>query len=527
MPEYTPEYRDPYNPSYRPQAVKHPVYYTGEGPRPSVVVNRVDEATSGPVEEAVADLQESMDGACLDTIGCTNGAVVNQHFCECFPGWRGVCCNFKCVEEGNDCYGFDNGNFELTKVPIEEPWTYMSYAKTGESDLPESMHGIFWMDQRGYVKEKCEASDPNFEWKKMLAANEMLISFGETAWNPESECVGGVALIGGEVGHWTFNNEINSSLYDGQVYNGVWQGQQNGRGYVDFCYVKTGQGVHPDPIRGMGIPAPQDVDELIYIPFKLKYGSAADNTSQSDYQDPYGFSNNWWMYKTTWGWSRVSKGWGFWAYNIEAGTGGTDRMGEYALIQVVDGYGNPTDFYDDYVEYAKTSTPEHDPGLAHGDIPRNYPLVNGSYIALMGKYTGAPSPSPPPIPPSAPGLCDNTCNYASDMECDDGGAGTEYSGYCTLGTDCYDCGVRLFIPPSPVAPPPSPSPPDPPASPPAPPSLPTPPSEPLTFIQKLRSADPLRTLIDKITPDPSPSPPPSPSAPTPLAPPWHHPDPVA
>ena len=34
--------------------------------------------------------------------------------------------------------------------------------------------------------------------------------------------------------------------------------------------------------------------------------------------------------------------------------------------------------------------------------------------------------------------CVNTCNYANDGQCDDGGLGSQYS-YCNLGTDCNDC----------------------------------------------------------------------------------------
>ena len=37
--------------------------------------------------------------------------------------------------------------------------------------------------------------------------------------------------------------------------------------------------------------------------------------------------------------------------------------------------------------------------------------------------------------------CSNTCSYAHDGECDDGGSGSEYS-ICALGTDCSDCGSR-------------------------------------------------------------------------------------
>ena len=47
--------------------------------------------------------------------------------------------------------------------------------------------------------------------------------------------------------------------------------------------------------------------------------------------------------------------------------------------------------------------------------------------------------------------CGESCYYSSDMDCDDGGEGSEYN-FCTLGSDCIDCGQRGDI--SPSAPPP-------------------------------------------------------------------------
>jgi hypothetical protein len=38
-------------------------------------------------------------------------------------------------------------------------------------------------------------------------------------------------------------------------------------------------------------------------------------------------------------------------------------------------------------------------------------------------------------------LCEDSCSYADDGVCDDGGAGSEGSS-CTYGMDCSDCGVR-------------------------------------------------------------------------------------
>lgn len=37
--------------------------------------------------------------------------------------------------------------------------------------------------------------------------------------------------------------------------------------------------------------------------------------------------------------------------------------------------------------------------------------------------------------------CDETCGFAGDGECDDGGPGSPF-GFCPLGTDCTDCGPR-------------------------------------------------------------------------------------
>jgi len=67
----------------------------------------------------------------------------------------------------------------------------------------------------------------------------------------------------------------------------------------------------------------------------------------------------------------------------------------------------------------------------------------------------------PPAPPSTPAPplgCTESCNWASDGMCDDGGSGSTHS-ICEFGTDCADCGVRDTLPPSPPAPPPPPAPP--------------------------------------------------------------------
>ena len=40
-------------------------------------------------------------------------------------------------------------------------------------------------------------------------------------------------------------------------------------------------------------------------------------------------------------------------------------------------------------------------------------------------------------------LCSNTCQFAHDGECDDGGPDADYP-VCNIGSDCGDCGERVF-----------------------------------------------------------------------------------
>jgi len=94
-------------------------------------------------------------------------------------------------------------------------------------------------------------------------------------------------------------------------------------------------------------------------------------------------------------------------------------------------------------------------------------------LALASMTSMAPSPPPPPgdrVLQSAherrwlaQQACTNTCTYAKNAACSDGGFGSQYDS-CDLGTDCYDCSPRN-VPPSPLPPlpppPPLPSPPPP------------------------------------------------------------------
>jgi hypothetical protein len=81
-----------------------------------------------------------------------------------------------------------------------------------------------------------------------------------------------------------------------------------------------------------------------------------------------------------------------------------------------------------------------------GDCDDGGPGAEYSLCSRGSDCRDCGSRAPPPPPPasssgsSSTSLCSNSCSYASDGDCDDGGAGAEYS-LCNPGTDCQDCGT--------------------------------------------------------------------------------------
>ena len=74
----------------------------------------------------------------------------------------------------------------------------------------------------------------------------------------------------------------------------------------------------------------------------------------------------------------------------------------------------------------------------------NSTLNNGDYgaVGALDMNTVAYSETAAfPTMAGAQTRCIDSCEHASNNDCDDGGSGAEYSG-CSLGTDCTDCGPR-------------------------------------------------------------------------------------
>jgi len=70
----------------------------------------------------------------------------------------------------------------------------------------------------------------------------------------------------------------------------------------------------------------------------------------------------------------------------------------------------------------------------------------GTPLGVVTDATPTPDPAPTPDPDPAPTPgCSDTCRYAGDGACDDGGPGASFS-VCALGTDCADCGPRADDP---------------------------------------------------------------------------------
>jgi len=224
----------------------------------------------------------------------------------------------------------------------------LAYAKAG-SNIPQSLHGVFWMDM---FYQSSVAKDPAYEnkpwWIKELQKViphvapsmvvpdlETLICFGDypTTWVPDKRMLQDVGYCG-EKGHWTYPNV---AFGKAQAFDDILN-----RTNADFIFENeemTEIYVSPrvrDPITGSWTHAPRFMFEML-------------------------------MFKTEWGWNRKTT-----CGNVAGAIVRNDILAQilpvsiiklvqsgetppdawnYPMVQIVDGDGKRTKYYDEYLQF--------------------------------------------------------------------------------------------------------------------------------------------------------------------------------
>jgi Amt family ammonium transporter len=222
-----------------------------------------------------------------------------------------------------------------TLLPVDGIENHINYAKTG-SPFPASLHGLFWMDQRGMNLPT--PYDPEYKQVCASAADEIVVSFGEANWDEDKNCVTDVGIFSGGPlwGHWTFFDQ-------GGATSDAWDGAGVHRPVADFCF-KDGTRKNLDIWRRFKIGnlpvVPDHWDISMTFPHHIMHLE---------------------MDRTNWGWDRVTT-----VVNV-----GSLALLEchYPVWQIVDGSGKRTEHYDAYVEWAtNVSTCETSDFLCHKNI---------------------------------------------------------------------------------------------------------------------------------------------------------------
>lgn len=228
---------------------------------------------------------------------------------------------------------FAERNFEIQRIPSAEIAESMAYARAGSS-IPSSLHGIFWLDQ--FHRSSIAKNDTYSAAKpfKHPPSDETLVSFGDapTAFEPQSRCVGPVPGYGGVQGHWTYLDTTRGRLeFDGALSSRI---------TADFCFDQSMQSI--DVIAGVRVP----ILGWVFIPSWL--GGMR-------------------MERRSWGWNRVNllgpnisttlEKFGpmldkilpsFLMATIRSGDSGGSQ---YPVIQIIDGEGKKTEYFQEYMDY--------------------------------------------------------------------------------------------------------------------------------------------------------------------------------
>jgi len=238
--------------------------------------------------------------------------------------------------------------FQQVRVKNDEVEHTMAFAKTGSAYPPE-LHGIFWMDQRGTNMPIPGHED--YQQVCSVAADEILVSFGQGTWDPATRCVNGLSVYGSGPfkGMWSWLDDTGSG-------SSAWAGEINSNAVYDFCY-------EGEEISVMAQTSVNSLFKAIFkrvlTPIDLVFGAPA-------------FVSDVRMVKKPWGWDRhtivagplsrlakeakklIGQEWG----GIMGAAGFEDPNFEchYPVFQIVDGDGQRTQWYDAYLRYVNNQT---------------------------------------------------------------------------------------------------------------------------------------------------------------------------
>lgn len=263
-------------------------------------------------------------------------AALRLRACDCAEGWSGPCCS---LPEGHH-----EGTFALHRIDNDNVAEELAWA-TSSSDMPESLHGIFWMDQRG-VNLPLQ-SDPSYQQVGASAADELLVTFGEAEWDPKTRCAGRVPVFGGHVGHWTFMDQGQGGLSEPK--SDIFDTTISSRLNLQFCFrdhkmdvIDIRNYVKASSLLGIiGLSLPETWDGYIEIPQWIMHL---------------------YMVKKPWGWDRVTtvldveraqllravlpadlRSWLNLQPYVEA---------HYPVFPIIDGEGQKTEYWDAYLSWA-------------------------------------------------------------------------------------------------------------------------------------------------------------------------------
>ena len=282
--------------------------------------------------------------------------------CQCDDGWEGPCCDIQ--------QGFHEDEFALVRIKNDNIKNELVYADSN-SNMPEELQGIFWMDQRGVSLPLAE--DPSYKQVGPSAADELCVSFGEADWNPATRCAGPIPVYGGR--HWQWFDQY------GSLRNDNHSSTYNARLNLEFCFRNDEKTVADINMKIKASPVinsltgwllPDAVDGYIDVPRALMHLT---------------------IEKKSWGWTRRTTVGPQWFRGITStalgsvlpqsllnyleGTAGDEF--HYPLFRVIDGDGQETAHYQRYLDWANRVTDYPFGGFDH---PLNRGEGKFSLIAL-------------------------------------------------------------------------------------------------------------------------------------------------